>query len=327
MNTSSPIGRRVDVIGAGYAGKSREWDARIVEVAAHEGYKLFPRVLPPGQWLPTEDLSDDQRTGVIAEYRDEEDADQARWSERAVVLDPTTGAEKRIIRLGEHKGARYASPEVPRLELSDDGKRLHVCAPRIFDDGCRVFSTETGEVLKDGYFWSRARRTTQLSVWSGDLPDAAIDDVLASMSVPVESKAKVVTWSDEGKYITIELDPGDGSTVRMNLPDSPEHVVRDVQAVAGGAMLAFASGGLVELWKVQPLELAALLIGAKDGGAAMFVDGSVETVGRGAESLGCQKGETIAPIDQCGDVWAEKGALLALMKRARNENTPRTPGK
>jgi len=322
------FGRRgEDVIGAGYTGKSREWDARIVEVAAHEGYSLLPRTLPPGQWLPTEDLSDDQRMGAVAEYKAEEEADQVRWTERAVLFDPATGAEKRILPLGEHKGARYMSPEVPRLELSDDGERLRICAPRTFDDGCRTFSTETGEILQNGYFWSRARRTTQFSVWSGDLPDAAIGDVLASMSVPVESKAKVVAWRDEGKYITIELDPGDGSSVRMNLPDSPEHVVRDVQAVAGGAMLAFASQGIVELWKVQPLELTALLIGAPEGGAAMFVDGSVEAVGRGAESIGCQKGETIAPIDQCGDVWAEKGTLLAIMKKTKNENTAQKPVK
>lgn len=311
--------RSAEPAGPGTIGRSREWEGRIVDVAAHPGFNLLPRVLPQMQGIPTEAISADQRTGVVLEYKLIEEADQLRWTERAVVFDVATGAEKRIVELGEHKGAKYQSPDVPRVELSGDGKNLYVCAARMFSDGCRRYSAETGEVATNGEYWSEPRQVARLTIWSGNLPEVAIGDVLAALSVPVEAKAKVVSWSDEGKYVSIEMDPGDGATVRLNMPDSAEHVVRDVQSVAGGAMLAFASQGLVELWKVQPLELTAVLVGVPDGGAAMFTDGSVETVGKGADALGCQKGEMVAPIDRCGDVWAEKGTLLALMKSAKNQ--------
>lgn len=66
----------------------------------------------------------------------------------------------------------------------------------------------------------------------------------------------------------------------------------------------------------KPLELLAVLVGVTDGGAALFADGSVEVAGKGEAALGCQRGEMILSVGECGDLWAEKGTLAALLKSA-----------
>lgn len=154
--------------------------------------------------------------------------------------------------------------------------------------------------------------------WSGEWPEARIDAALTGMGISLEGKSRVTAWEDAGAYVTVELDPGDGKALRLNLPDSPDHIVRDVRALAGGAVLAFASVGVVELWQAEPVELLALVMGTEEGGAAMFPDGSVEIAGRGRELMACRLGERLFPPERCGDLWAEEGSLTAVLREAKN---------
>lgn len=309
--------RSEETVGPTAAADGSEWDAVVVNVPLHEGFDPAPTSWSR-QRVETAVLSRDRKVGVLAEQHVEGDSSKMRWIDQAVVVDAQTGAEKRIIPLGAYTAARWGGGDLFTMDLSDDGAMLHVCSSQLYQSTCREYDLSTGTQLPKDSWHPAASPTTQFNVWSGEWPDVKTPEVLAAMSVPVEAKAKVVAWSDEGKYVTVEIDPGDGATVRLNMPDTGVHVVRDVVAVAGGSLLALAAQGTVELWRAQPLELLAVLVAVPDGGAALFADGSVEVAGKGEAAVGCQRGEMIFAAAECGDLWAERGTLAALMKAARN---------
>lgn len=309
--------RSEGTVGPTQAEGGSEWDAVVVDVPAHEGFDPAP-ISWSRQRVETALLSRDRKVGVVVEQRVVDEGGKQRWTDQAVVVDARTGAEKRILQLGSYTAARWGGGDLFTMDLSDDGATLHVCSSQLYQSTCREYDLSTGTSLPRDSWYQPASPAAQFHVWSGESPAVLSPDVLAALSVPVEAKARVVAWSDEGKYITVEIDPGDGATVRLNMPDTPEHVVRDVAAVAGGSLLALSAQGTVELWRAQPLELLAVLIAVPDGGAALFADGSVEVAGKGEAAVGCQRGDMIFAAAECGDLWAEKGTLAALMKAATN---------
>jgi hypothetical protein len=286
-------------------------------VPVHEGFEA-PVTVVSRAGIETMITSLDRKVGAIIEHRGVDGGDKWQWTVQATIVDMANGDEKRIVTLGKYSGSKWMGADTLTADLFQDGAALQVCSTHLYQGGCRQFATATGSEIAPDAFVRAAPSRTGFQVWSGEWPEARAAEVLAAMSVPVEAKAHVVGWSDEGKYVSVEIDPGDGATVHLNMPDRVEHVVRDVVAVAGGSMLALASQGVVELWGTQPLELSAVLVEVPDGGAALFADGSIEVAGKGADALGCEQGELIVPIVECGDLWAEKGTLAALMKAARN---------
>jgi hypothetical protein len=292
-----------------------EWDAVPLSVATREGWEPPARIFSARQRLESEALSFDRKTGVLVELHTEEGGQKRKVDAQAVVIDAATGAVKRVIPFGTIETS-WAGPPLPEVSLSDDGAILHVCAARLIAEGCRDYDTATGKSTSPVPWPQVGRSRTEFNIWNGKWPEALAAPVLAALGIPPDAAARVTQWTDEGRYVSIEVNLGGSATVRLNLPDAPERVVRDVAAVAGGAMLGLVVQGAVELWTVQPLELQAVLVALPDGGAAMFADGSVETFGEGDKALGCQQGETIAPVDQCGDVRAAKGTLAALVSKA-----------
>lgn len=308
--------RGAEPVGPSPLSFQDEWDAVLIEAPVHEGFAEPPRRFAPHQRLETDTVSRDLKTCALLEQRPTEIGDKRRWELQAVILDAATSAVKRVIPLGEQVLAKYGTPAMPTIELSDDGALVRVCAPGVLAEGCRAYDTATGAAQNGNALPRTATARTELVTWSGEWPDAKVGEVLAALGVALEKKVAVTSWSDEGAYLSVEMDLGDGAAVHLNVPDSAQRIARDVVAVAGGSMLAIGMMGSVELWSVQPLAIRAVLVATGAGGAAFFGDGSLEAIGDVEGSLGCQKGEHILPLSECGDVRATKGTLAAVIQEA-----------
>lgn len=310
--------RGPEPVGPGGLPGASEWDAVRVQVPLREGFQPAYRKVGVAVRTEAETVSLDRKTGALVEQKIDEVAGEVQWTMQIVVFDVATGAVRRVIPLGTKKLASTGAVDLPALSLSPDGSALHICAARLLGEGCRTYDSASGAQAKDGPWTTTSATRTEFHVWSGQWPEARVADVLTALTVPpVPARtANVNRWTDEGTYVSVELDTGNGAMLHVNVPDATARVTRHVAAVAGGAMLAIESQGAVVLWAVQPLEMRALLVPVEGGIAAFYLDGSIEAMGTAEAALGCKQGERLVALEQCGDVLAPKGTLTAMVREA-----------
>jgi hypothetical protein len=308
--------RGADPSGPNAPSGRSEWDALRVKVPVREGFEPAARRVGLTARSDSENVSFDRTTGVLVEQKAEDEGDKRRWAMQAVVFEVATGAVRQVIPLGALVVPRWSGADLPMASLSPSGSTLQVCSARIFRDGCHMFDTRSGAPSTDKPWPPLGSTRNELNTWSGKWPDVHVSDVMGALTVARVGERGVNKWSDEGSYLSVEMDAGNGAAVHLNVPDATARIARDVVAVAGGGMLAVAEQGSVVLWSVQPLEMRALLVPAEGGVAALYGDGSIEAFGAARGALGCQQGEVILPVEQCGDVFAAEGTLAAMVAAA-----------
>lgn len=298
-----------------------EWQARLLEVPLHAGFEPISRPVWPGFTADPVVTSEDGKTVAYLEERRATSPDGFSWALQAVVIDTATAAERTIV-VGEKAMARNAGVDPPSIELSADGRLVRVCAVSLLGEPpCRTYESATGAVASATRPWlpRAAKVGSAMQVWSGPALVARVEDVAAVLPPSAVNGPTLAKWRDDGAYLSVEIDVGNGVAQHCNLPDSAARKVEDVDLIGKGQMLAVASGGSVALWSVQPLSLLAVLVPAEGGIAALFPDGTVEIIGDIGPAVHCQQEQEIVPVGQCGELVAPPGTLGRIVKEASRQ--------
>lgn len=305
-----------------------EWDGVIMTFPVTPGFVPIPAKPMYGVEIQSEAISRDGRTAAVMERsRDDRRPFPKKVTFQALVLDVATGAVRRTIHLADYLES-FRREDSMELTLSDDGKILTLCAPAFFAGPrpCLALDAETGAQvpLPPPADNDSKPPGTLPQKWSDPAAAAALAAIGAA---PAKDSRRVLSFHDEGAYVSVDIGTDSGVELHVNVPDAAERTVTDVAAAPDGSFVAVAGAGAVDLWSVQPLAQRASLIPAGPAAwAALFPDGTYELFGDGARAaVACEREGTLFPAAACSAKERPAGALRALISSGSTTSCSRTP--